>query len=212
MKAKPPFKQPPFIIPVGGIAFLSIVIFSATLGLYIQDTYTKSIPSTINQKTPQILSAINREDLNIPDRIRIPKIKLDTAIEHVGLNSKGEVGVPKGTKNTAWFELGPHPGNVGSAIITGHFGYWKNGAPAIFNNLYKLKKGDKIYIKDKKGVTAIFVVRESRNYNPSAHAAEIFTSDDGGSHLNLITCKGTWNKKQKTYSERLVIFTDRVDE
>jgi hypothetical protein len=40
----------------------------------------------------------------------------------------------------------------------------------------------------------------------------VFASNDGGAHLNLITCAGEWNKGKKSYSERLVVFADKVEE
>jgi hypothetical protein len=46
--------------------------------------------------------------------------------------------VPAGSKNVALFSLGPHPGQVGSAVIGGHFGI-KNDVPFVFYDLDKLK-------------------------------------------------------------------------
>ncbi|MCX6738919.1 MAG: class F sortase, partial [Candidatus Parcubacteria bacterium] len=66
----------------------------------------------------------------LPVRIKIPKIRIDTTLERVGLASDGSVGIPSGPGNAAWFELSPRPGEKGNAIITGHFG-WKNGIPAV---------------------------------------------------------------------------------
>jgi LPXTG-site transpeptidase (sortase) family protein len=111
--------------------------------------------------------------------------------------------------NTAWFNQSPRPGESGNAIITGHYGYWKNGKSTVFNNLNKLRKGDKIYVVDEKGVVVNFVVREIRNYNPDAVASDVFFSNDNKSHLNLITCEGVWNKVSKSYSQRLVVFADK---
>jgi hypothetical protein len=58
-------------------------------------------------------------------------------------------------------------------------------------------------------MTTTFVVRESRSFNPNADASDVFNSNDEKSHLNLITCEGSWNKDSKSYSQRLVIFTDK---
>jgi hypothetical protein len=55
-----------------------------------------------------------------------------------------------------------------------------------------------------------FVVRESRKYDSDVDAPEVFMSQDGKPHLNLITCSGTWNETKQTYSHRLVIFTDKA--
>ncbi|MFZ3015913.1 MAG: class F sortase, partial [Minisyncoccia bacterium] len=110
--------------------------------------------------------------------------------------------------DAAWFNEWPRPGEIGNSIITGHSG-WKNNIPAVFDNLYKLNKGDKLYITDDKGVVVSFVVREIKKYDPKVIAPEVFISDDDKAHLNLITCTGTWNVIEKSRSNRLVVFTDR---
>ncbi len=134
---------------------------------------------------------------------------MDAVLEQVGLTPQGAVDVPKGPSNAAWFDLSPRPGAGGNAIITGHYGVWKNGKPTVFNNLSKLAAGDKLYIEDEKGQIIVFIVRQSRSYNPKADASDVFISNDGKAHLNLITCEGTWNKSAKSYSKRLVVFADK---
>ena len=144
----------------------------------------------------------------LPVRIIIPKINIDATIESVGLTSQKAVGVPKGPVNVAWFDLGPRPGDKGSAIIVGHSG-WKDSKPAVFDSLSKLSLGDKLYVVDEKGATTTFVVQGSQRYDPNADAPKVFISNDGKTHLNLITCEGVWDKVSKSYSKRLVVFTDK---
>lgn len=145
----------------------------------------------------------------IPTRIKIPKIKVDIALESVGLNPDGVLGVAKGVGNAAWYNLGVRPGDNGSAVINGHYGRLKNGKMGVFTNLKKLRKGDKIFTKDINGLTTTFVVREIRKYALKADATEVFYANDYDSHLNIVTCEGVWNKITKTYSNRLVIFADK---
>lgn len=146
-----------------------------------------------------------------PARIKIPRINVDTFVESLGLTQSGAVDVPKGADNVAWFNLSPHPGEVGSAIISGHSGY-KNNQPAVFDNLHKLQIGDNIYMEDEAGRVTAFVVRKFQSYGNKENVPEVFNSTDGLSHLNLITCIGDWNPVAKTRSSRLVIFTDKVIE
>lgn len=142
-----------------------------------------------------------------PVRLKIPKISVDASIEYVGITSEGVMDVPSNTLNVGWFELGTLPGEKGSAVIDGHFN-GKNGEPGVFANLYQLKMGDKIYIEDDKGVSTVFIVRESRTYNPG-YAEEVFSLSDTA-HLNLITCDGIWDEAKKSYSKRLVVFADLI--
>jgi len=144
-----------------------------------------------------------------PVRLKIPRIGVGAKIESVGLTSQGSVGVPEGPANVAWFDGSPNPGDMGNAIISGHFG-WKDGLSSVFDNLSRLEKGDVLYVEDDAGMTITFVVRESRNYDPKADASVVFNSSDGEAHLNLITCEGVWSATEESYSLRLVVFTDRV--
>ena len=118
------------------------------------------------------------------------------------------MGIPTIPSRAAWFNLGTRPGDIGSAVMSGHVN-WYNNAYSIFLNLNKLKPGDKITVQDNKGAIISFVVRKSVIYGTNQDATNIFYSNDGLAHLNLITCSGTWNKIAKQYSNRLVVFTDR---
>ncbi len=147
--------------------------------------------------------------LDTPLRLSIPVIGLDTRLESVGLTPEGAMDVPTDPSTAAWFDLSPAPGEVGSAVIAGHFG-WRDGIPAVFDNLSLLRKGDIVSVQSTDGRTTQFMVREIRTYDAYADAASVFYSSDGKAHLNLITCEGAWNPATKTYSNRLVVFTDKI--
>lgn len=138
----------------------------------------------------------------------VPAIRVDAVVLSVGLASDGAMDTPKSPSDTAWFELGPSPGDPGSAVIAGHYG-WKNNMPAVFDDLSALRRGDKIYVENEKGETTTFIVRESRLFDEKENAADVFSSSDGKAHLNLVTCEGVWSKDTKSYSKRLVVFTDK---
>ncbi|MCX6785851.1 MAG: class F sortase [Candidatus Komeilibacteria bacterium] len=143
-----------------------------------------------------------------PVRLKIPKINVDAAVKYVTLTADGVMDVPGGPDDVAWFKLGPYPGENGSAVITGHYGPWKNGKGSVFDNLNTLSNGDKLYVEDNNGKIISFTVRESREYDQQADASDIFGLNDEKSHLNLITCAGAWDKTNKSYSDRLIVFTD----
>ncbi len=144
-----------------------------------------------------------------PVRLIIPRIGVDSTVESVGFTTDGSMEAPKGPTTTAWFNRGPIPGEVGSAVIDGHFG-WKDGVSAVFDKLSELKSGDKVYVEDASGTRTTFVVRIVRVYEENADASKVFISNDGHAHLNLITCGGVWDKGSKDYSTRTVVFTDAM--
>ena len=145
----------------------------------------------------------------LPVRLKIPVIGVDSAIEDAYITPDGRMDVPAGSVNVAWFALGPHPGQEGSAVIGGHFGM-KNNVPFVFYKLNKLKVGDKVYVVDDKGNNLAFVVRSIKSFDRNADATTVFTSQDGLAHLNLVTCEGIWNRVNNSYPQRLVVFTDAV--
>lgn len=151
----------------------------------------------------------SKEASGTPVRLTIPKISVNATVVHVGMTSDGAMETPKGPSDVAWFDLGPLPGEEGSAVISGHYG-WKGNIHAVFDDLHTLQKGDKLSVEDGQGITTMFVVREVLTYDEHQDATAIFASSDGKAHLNLITCGGVWNEDQKSYSERLVVFTDEV--
>ncbi|MEK7064522.1 MAG: class F sortase, partial [Patescibacteria group bacterium] len=148
--------------------------------------------------------------IGIPVRIIIPRINLDAVIKSVGLTVNGAMDAPKIPAETGWFSLGVRPGEVGSAVIAGHSG-WKNNIPSAFDELNKLRVGDSISVVDDNGAVTTFIVRKIQIYDPNADASDVFSSSDGKAHLNLITCEGVWNKISKSFSKRLVVFTDKEE-
>ncbi len=226
MRSKISLKSILLIFGIAGIIFSAIIIFFPAFNLYGRDFNAESNLLTrpaetsvkragnqpsknLNDNTPAE-SVVSEEQKRpgLPIRLKIPGISVDAAIEYVGLTSGGAMDVPKGAGNAAWLDIWPRPGENGSAIIAGHYGT-KNGKGSVFDNLYKLRKGDKIYIEDEKGANIVFTVRESRRYDPNADARDVFGSNDGKPHLNLITCEGIWDKTVKSYSKRLVVFADK---
>ncbi|KKT42503.1 MAG: Sortase (Surface protein transpeptidase) [Candidatus Collierbacteria bacterium GW2011_GWD2_45_10] len=142
----------------------------------------------------------------LPVRLIIPSINVDTTIQYVGINSEGEMATPSSAYEVGWFKLGTIPGEVGNAVIAGHFDD-KDGLPGIFANLSKLNKGDKLYVTNNQGRLVTFSVREARISEPG-YVEEVFVSSDSA-HLNLVTCRGVWSNADKSYSERLIVFADK---
>lgn len=181
-----------------GVLYISFFVYQKL----IQKDLSSSALNRVN------ISEKENSETTLPVRLKIPKLNIDANVEYVGLAPDGSVDVPKGPDNVAWFNLGARPGEVGSAVIDGHSGY-KNNKPAVFDNLDKLKKGDKIYVENKKGETITFVVREFKTYKQKTNPSEVFGASDGLAHLNLVTCSGAWNAVDETHSSRLVVFTDK---
>ena len=186
---------------------MAVMIYRLVANVTIKSSKSWTELVTQNAAAPQASTNLY-PTLSAPSRLQIPGINVDAAIESVGLTSDGAVGIPKNPADAAWYNQGPRPGDVGSAVITGHVN-WYYGQTGVFANLSKVKPGDKITIQDAKGAIITFVVRELRSYNASAQATDVFISTDGKAHLNMITCEGVWDSNSHQYTKRLVVFADR---
>ena len=200
------FEKVIFYIGVIGILFSILFIYRLSrdgsaekLEAIIFDKHTSFV------KTNSFVKNISKSS-GYPVSIRIPQIGVDSSIEYAGLTNDGKVEAPSGPKNAAWYGLGPRPGEIGSAVIVGHHGW--SSISAVFDNLNKLKRGDKIYVKDREGKESIFIMRDSKTYNYKDNSSSVFNSNDGEAHLNLITCDELWNSTLNDYPNRLVVFSD----
>jgi sortase A len=195
-----------YILALAGLALFLAFLPRTLSGNIIPDGVAVPVETAVgiaNQEQAVPVLSVGR-----PARIKIPAIHVDAVVEQVGVTSDGTMDVPKVPDDVAWFGEGPRPGENGTAVIAGHEG-WKDGIPAVFDGLSSLHKGDQIYVEDDRGATLTFVVRESRTYDPNADTENVFSSNDGKAHLNLITCEGIWDASSKSYSKRLVVFTDK---
>jgi len=189
-----------------------IIVISLVVLFLIFKPLFHSVISQSSEKSKLTESLIfqKQTNLGIPVRLKIPSLNIDTSLESVGLTSQGAVDVPKVYTNAAWYNLSPRPGEVGSSVIDGHSG-WENGIQSVFDNLYKIKKGDKLYVEDENGIIFTFIVRDFRTYSPNEDTTDIFNSSDGKAHLNLITCVTARNVDQKSPNDRFIVFADKEE-
>ncbi len=144
------------------------------------------------------------EELVTPLELSIESIGVKAPIESVGVIT-GEMAVPTFPENVGWYQFGARPGDIGNAVLAGHVN-WKDSPDAAFTNLKKVKVGDIIKVTNSDGEIISFLVNDIKRYPLYADTEEVFSSDDGLAHLNLITCDGIWNSIIRSHESRLVIF------
>lgn len=218
MQLRIPPKRKLLVFIIGAIFLLAVISYfvrknlSLPISIQVQNNLLLPINNTViplPSKPEIVIPPVAQVNYGLPVRLKISSIGVDANIEYVGLTNSGDMDVPKKPDDVAWFERGWRPGENGSAVIAGHYGTWKNGQGSVFDNLYKLRVGDKLSIEDDKKHTISFVVVDLKNYDTKANASNVFYSNDGKSHLNLITCEGVWNQSSQSYPNRLVVFTDK---
>ncbi len=145
-----------------------------------------------------------------PRRLIIPSIGVDADVQHVGINESGNMMVPSNFTDVGWYKYGVTPGGRGSAVIAGHVDNGL-GLSGVFKRLNELQEGDEVLVESAQGSSTRFIVTSSRSYPYTEVPVDILFNQAGSPRLNLITCEGAWVSSEKTYDQRLVVFTRRAD-
>ncbi len=169
-------------------------------------TVTTEDGSITHSQTEQVEATVTDVPSDHQEHIVIPSIELDDVVINVGLNDKGEMAVPDGsTNNVGWWKDGTVPGQDGSAVMDAH-------VFAAFKRLHELAAGDDIYIINENAQKLHFVVDETKYYALADMPLEYIFHRAGGSHLDLITCAGTFQRSMGTYDHRLVVYSTLVND
>lgn len=146
----------------------------------------------------------------IPVTVEIPAIDVKADVTEVGLEDDGAMEVPEDGDLVGWFNRGVKPGATGNAVLAGHVD--DRSGPAIFYDLKDLEIDDEIIITDEDGTVLTFQVKDREVYPyDDAPISKVF-GPSSSRNLNLITCTGEFDRDQGTHRERLVVFTELVDE
>lgn len=143
-----------------------------------------------------------------PARLVIPKIGVNAAVESIGQDRQGVLGLPKAYNNIAWYKQSARPGKPGNALMWGHL----NGAggPAVLWKLKKLKIGDQLTVKDENGNRIKFRVTRKQSFPYNRLPKQDLFGPSKTARLNIVTCDGVWSRASRNYSHRLIIFAELV--
>ena len=140
-----------------------------------------------------------------PTALSIPAIGLQVSLSALGLNPDGTVQVPTDIGQPGWFDLGPTPGQVGSAVILGHVDSYLG--PAVFFQLPTLRAGDGVEVNLADGVDAHFVVDTVVMYPKDQFPTSLVYASHGYRALQLVTCGGTFDPETGHYLSNVVVYT-----
>lgn len=142
----------------------------------------------------------------VPVELHIPKLNINAPVESVGQTKTYEMDVPKNAAHVAWYVYGAKPGEEGNAVINGHYDT-PSGKPAVFYKLQTLEIGDELAVISDDGTEKTFIVTGKERHPYKSFPEEYVFHTKPGKNLNLITCGGIWNVKDKIYNERVVVYT-----
>jgi LPXTG-site transpeptidase (sortase) family protein len=191
------------------LAIIVALALSACGSASISEAPEARMSHTMNTNATSAVFPIGKPDSALnPVRLIIPAIAINARVEWVGIDPKADLATPTQNpwQNVGWYNLGPHPGERGSAVIDGHLDR-PGGFPAVFWHLRDLRVGDEVLVKNSSGKTLQFQVTRIELYPPQEAPIQDIFGNWGGTYLNLITCAGDWIPSQHQTNLRLVVYT-----
>lgn len=173
-------------------------------------TPTPTVTTTVPLTGTAAITATDAITDAVPVRLRIPAIGVDATIEPVGQDRTGRMDTPSLMDDVAWYAPGVAPGEIGNAVLAGHLDRI-GGAPAVFWKLGKLTVEDDIFVADSAGGELHFRVTGVESYPYDAAPLDDIFGFGIRSRLNLITCRGKWDRAGQTYTQRLVVYSELVE-
>jgi len=191
------------------LALIVVLILSACGSASISEELELRAPSAIKTATPTVPPI--RTYMKNPVRLAIPAIGINAFVESVGTQSNADLATPTQNpwEDVGWYNLGPHPGERGSAVIDGHLDR-PGGYPAVFWRLRDIHVGNDVLVTNIAGKTLHFRVTRIALYTPQEAPIQDIFGNWGGIYLNLITCAGDWIPSEHQTTLRLVVYTSLV--
>ena len=191
------------------LALIVVLILSACGSVSISEELEPRAPPAIKAATPTVPPV--RAYMKNPVRLVIPAIGINAFVESVGTQANADLATPTQNpwEDVGWYDLGPHPGERGSAVIDGHLDR-PGGYPAVFWRLRDIHVGNDVLVTNIAGKTLHFRVTRIALYTPQEAPIQDIFGNWGGIYLNLITCAGDWIPSEHQTTLRLVVYTSLV--
>ena len=144
--------------------------------------------------------------VGLPQRLSIPAIKVEAAVESVGVDATNAMEAPRDPFGVSWYRNGARPGQRGNAVVAGHVDYAGVG-PAIFWDVRFLTPGAEVFVTDDAGLRWRFVVTGLESYLLDDFPGQRVFGGTDDTNLNLITCTGDFDPITHSYNRRMVVYT-----
>ncbi|MFE2300984.1 class F sortase [Streptomyces sp. NPDC059445] len=142
-----------------------------------------------------------------PQRVDIPSTGVQAPVVARGLDGRGAIDPPPLDQPgvVGWYAAGARPGAVGTALMVGHVD--TRTRPAVFYRLSTVKPGDTVRVTRDDGTVAEFTVDDvqvlPRDHFDARQAYGV--REAGRAELRLITCGGTFDRADGTYTANVVV-------
>ena len=139
-----------------------------------------------------------------PTFLRIPRIHVASSLDRLGRLRDGTVQPPSRWQVPGWYQLGPRPGEPGSAVILGHVD--STSGPAVFFRLRELRHRDQILVSRADGSSVRFVVQRTGEYPKKWFPTDQVYYPTLTPELRLVTCGGQFDFSTGHYRSNIIVF------
>lgn len=140
--------------------------------------------------------------------VRLPRLGVEAPIVSVGVNTAGQMVVPRNAHQVAWLEQGTFPGPVRNAVLAGHIKW--SGVAGSFNRIKELGPGDVVEVRfGERRLT--YQVEWTCAFDRSTEFAEQIMGSTREPSVTLITCGGEFDTAARTHTKRIVVRAKLVD-
>ena len=143
-----------------------------------------------------------------PVRLLIPEIGVDSDLMELGLQADGSLEVPPTGFPAGWFTGAPMPGATGPAVMAGHVDW--EGEPGVFYDLRSLEPADRITVARADGSSVVFAVTSVEQFAKDVFPTDAVYGDLDHAGLRLITCGGSFDASERSYTDNIVVFAELV--
>lgn len=209
------------MVSLPGPALWMVPILLATWGVVqlaqTPEAHSLDVPSQTEITAPIVLatpapepSAARAPILGLkrspPKKILIRSVWIKGDIDQVGLARDGTIDTPSYERagNAAWYKHSPTPGEAGASVILGHVDSKKDRA--VFFELRRVKRGDRIEITRADGSKPVFTVDSIEQFAKNDFPTERVYANTADPTLRLVTCGGRFDPAIKDYLDNIIVF------
>jgi len=165
----------------------------------------------VGRTSPSVsASAAAGLDRSAPVEIAIDSINVRAGVDQIGLAPDGTLEEQPLSRAdyAAWYRLGPSPGQVGPAVITGHVD--TKSSLGVFFDLGRLRPGDRVVITRADGQSVLFSVDSLSAFPKSDFPTQLVYGATDYPALRLITCGGSFDRHAGSYLDNIVVFAHMI--
>ena len=147
---------------------------------------------------------------DLPRTLYIDKLDVSARILPMSVNTTGNIQAPLNIYDAGWYNGSVKPGQTGAVFIDGHAsGPTREG---LFAYLDTLSTGDMVQVEKGDGTLITYKVihKEVVALKDIDMKKVLLPYGNTLKGLNLMTCTGTWLPNEKTYDQRVVVYTQQV--